>query len=269
MSPMNGSLYMRGYVHNCVGMLYTYEFHYKHAQKSLGEIATSFDEPDGATAAPFVNLTPDLKLRLQFQPIQDPDRGTLHVHIVAGGKPLTQVAEVQDCTSSYIKITLLPDETRSRKSGLISSTCNPAWNEKFEFPDLTFSELSTQGALQLTVFEYSCDRAVGGVYLGRSTRDKPKDCRPDSEEVRHWKEMLMQPGKWIECCHAIKPLPSRQPIMPVPNIGLEKDAVDKERENSTNWRSDVELLKVEDRGHIRRVNFDSTLILYYEIACPH
>lgn len=184
-----------------------------------------------------------LTLGLMFKPVEGKTKGILHIH-VKSAKALPNMDD-HGYTDGFVKMTLLPDKKKRKKTKVINDDLNPVWNEKFTFTNVSLDELSLQRVLEVTVWDHdmlSSNDFVGGIRLGPSSigeADKGQEWMDaNNDEARHWKEMLAHPGEWVEQSHSLRvsmeprkfdspdpDLVSREEVSCTPHTELEENSV--------------------------------------------
>ena len=155
-----------------------------------------------------------LKLSLIFNPPKGSNchqqKGSLCVSIKEA-KDLPQM-DPKGLTDATVRMYLLPKRSlhTKKKTKIIENTCNPTWNENFEFKYLTLDELQTKRVLEVTVWDYDrrgCNDFIGCLRIGPDPSDVGEKEWMDSrkEEVEHWEKMLAHPGEEVECWHRLRP----------------------------------------------------------------
>ena len=153
----------------------------------------------------------ELKVGLKYLPSGgSKSQGTLVIDIKQA-KDLPAVASGAT-NQSVVKIYLLPNRKSKgkRKTGVFKNSLNPLWEEKFTYEDVNITELSSERALEVSVWNYddSSHTFIGGLRLGPApgTAAKHKDWMDSiGEEVTHWEDMLAHPGEWVEKWHTLRP----------------------------------------------------------------
>ena len=143
--------------------------------------------------------------------VGDVTRGTLHV-ATERAKHHPKVG-CNGHTDSCIKLFFLPDKTKKglRKTQAKRNFLNRVWEEEFTYEDVPLGELKTARGLEGTVVNHNIlfkDDVLECLWLGPSADVplKPFKCLDSSsEEVSHWEAMLMEPWKWVENRHSLRP----------------------------------------------------------------
>ncbi len=139
--------------------------------------------------------------------------GTLHIR-VKRAKDLPSL-DSTDNTNPFVRCYLLPNVKLGgkRKTAVIPKTLNPVWDEEFSYKMTYFNDLQTERVLELTVWDMDrrgTNSFMGCVRLGPNPltagHAKEEDWMDSfGEEVRHWEEMLANPGEWVERWHVLRP----------------------------------------------------------------
>lgn len=165
-------------------------------------------------------------------------KGVLHVH-VKNAKSLPNMDTI-GYTDGFVKMSLLPNRVKRKKTSVVNDDLNPIWNEKFTFTNMSLDELSTQQVLELTVWDHdtlSSNDFIGCVRLGPTPGDvegKKEWMDSSGTEAKHWKDMLAHPGEWVESTHSLRPsmdprkvdspaLVIEQEVLPPANVEEEKE----------------------------------------------
>ncbi|XP_033741032.1 synaptotagmin-like protein 5 isoform X3 [Pecten maximus] len=113
----------------------------------------------------------------------------------------------------FCKAYLLPDKSKGlkQKTPVIKRDCNPKWNYKFIFDDVSPDDLKERG-LELTIWDYdkiSSNDFLGGVRLslglGRSYGKIVDWNDAKGEEISIWQAMLDRPDSWIDGTLILRP----------------------------------------------------------------
>ncbi len=136
--------------------------------------------------------------------------GTLHICV----KRAENLPSIDD-TNPFVRCYLLPNVKLGgrRKTSVVPKTLNPVWDEEFSYKMTYFKDLQTERALELTVWDMDrrgTNSFMGCVRLGPNPltggHAKEEDWMDSfGEEVRHWEEMLANPGEWVERWHTLRP----------------------------------------------------------------
>ena len=136
-------------------------------------------------------------------------KGTLHVSIKQAKDLHNRNSSAT--TDSFVKCYLLPDKSTSgkRKTKVIRGNRNPAWEESFTYEKLQLSELSSERALEVAVWDFNkgtSSEFIGGLRLGPAPSHGKRKEWMDSigEEVGHWESVMAHPGEWQEVWHTLR-----------------------------------------------------------------
>ena len=153
-----------------------------------------------------------LTLSLMFDPNltkKRKDKGTLHINIQSAiGLPNM---DTDGLTDGFVKMSLLPNKAKRKKSRVVSNDLAPVWNEKFTFMNVTLDELATQRVLELTVWDHdtlSSNDFIGALRLGPTpskVEGREEWMDSGSTEAKHWEDMLARAGEWVESTHSLRP----------------------------------------------------------------
>lgn len=153
-----------------------------------------------------------LTLSLMFDPNptkKRKDKGILHVKIQSA-KGLPNM-DTDGLTDGFVKMSLLPDKTKRKKSRVVDNDLNPVWNQTFTFKNVSLDELTTQRVLELTVWDHdtlSSNDFIGALRLGpapNKVKDREEWMDSGCTEAKHWEDMLAHPGEWVESSHSLRP----------------------------------------------------------------
>lgn len=111
----------------------------------------------------------------------------------------------------FVRCFLLPKITlgSKKKTKVVKGSLDPVWEEEFFYNFISCDELSTDRALEVTVWDN--DRRgensfMGGLRIGPDPQpDGPDWMDSTHEEVTHWQEMLDNQGGWVERWHTLRP----------------------------------------------------------------
>lgn len=136
--------------------------------------------------------------------------GKLFIHIIKAQQ--LPCRSDGGCIDGYAKIYLLPDKKgkTKQKSKVIKNSSDPNWNEKLVYDKVTLEQLSSAKVLEVTVWDHhvlASNYSVGGIRLGPTPNPGVTEDWVDSNtlEAKQWKEVLSNPGQWVEYCHALRP----------------------------------------------------------------
>ena len=147
-----------------------------------------------------------------FEPIETKKgkfSGKLYIH-VKRAESLPNM-NAQGLTDGFVSMLLLPEKSSKKKmTRVINNDLNPVWDEQFTYEQVTFDELSKKRALELTVWDHNLlpSKFIGGLRLGPASKKERKGKEwmdSNTEEARHWENMLVHMGEWVESWHSLRP----------------------------------------------------------------
>ena len=124
-------------------------------------------------------------------------------------------------TNSFVRTYLLPNKLVSskKKTGVVSKTLEPEWNEELVYTVVPLDELETTRVLEVTLWDHDrrgINAFIGGLRIGPDpiVAGNPELWMDSSaDESSHWEAMLTKPGEWVEQWHTLRPaMESRQMI---------------------------------------------------------
>ena len=137
--------------------------------------------------------------------------GTLHV-LIKQAKELPSLGPNGE-TNCFVKSYLLPNKSygSKKKTKVVEKNLNPEWQEEITYKFLSLSELRSERALEMTLWDNDrrgTNEFLGCVRIGPNPKRvrTPKDWMDSTgEEVSHWEAMLTRPGEWVERWHTLRP----------------------------------------------------------------
>jgi hypothetical protein len=180
----------------------SFDISYFHFQDNYTDISSAANTADRGK----------IQLRLKFDPNptkKGKKKGIFYVHILSA-KSLPNM-DTDGLTDGFVKLMLLPEKGKRKKSHVINNNLNPVWDETFEFTNVTLNKLSSQQVLELTVWDhdsFTSNDFIGGLRLGPTpSKVKGRQVWMDSSitEAKHWEDMLSHPGEWVEFSHSLRP----------------------------------------------------------------
>ncbi|KAL3881625.1 hypothetical protein ACJMK2_028041 [Sinanodonta woodiana] len=142
---------------------------------------------------------------------QNVDRGQLHV-MIKEAHNLTAVKS-NGYSDPFCKGYLLPERHRNskQKTPVVKKNCNPVWNYKMVFEDMSRTELAER-CLELTIWDHeklASNDFLGGVRLNLGTglyQGKLVDWMDSKgEEISLWQAILDRPNLWIDSTLILRP----------------------------------------------------------------
>ena len=137
--------------------------------------------------------------------------GTLHV-LIKQAKELPSLGPNGE-TNCFAKSYLLPNKSygSKKKTKVVEKSLNPEWQEEITYKFLSLSELRSERALEMTLWDNDrrgTNEFLGCVRIGPNPKRvrTPKDWMDSTgEEISHWEAMLTRPGEWVEKWHTLRP----------------------------------------------------------------
>lgn len=190
-----------------------------HAKSFLTSEETSFvltfyhiqDNFTNISSAAKADYRGKLQLALMFDPTptkKGKSKGILHVHI-KNAKSLPNMDTI-GYTDGFVRMSLLPNRAKRKKTCVVNDDLNPVWNEKFTFTNVSLDELSTERVLELTAWDHdtlSSNDFIGCLRLGPtpgSVEGRHEWMDSSTTEAKHWEDMLACPGQWAEATHSLR-----------------------------------------------------------------
>ena len=136
--------------------------------------------------------------------------GTLHV-LIKQAKELPSLGPNGE-TNCFVKSYLLPNKSygSKKKTKVVEKSLNPEWQEEITYKFLSLSELRSERALEMTLWDNDrrgTNEFLGCVRIGPNPKRvrTPKDWMDSTgEEISHWEAMLTRPGEWVEKWHTLR-----------------------------------------------------------------
>ena len=137
--------------------------------------------------------------------------GTLHV-LIKQAKELPSLGPNGE-TNCFVKSYLLPNKSygSKKKTKVVEKSLNPEWQEEITYKFLSLSELRSERALEITLWDNDrrgTNEFLGCVRIGPNPKRvrTPKDWMDSKgDEISHWEAMLTRPGEWVQQWHTLRP----------------------------------------------------------------
>ncbi len=143
------------------------------------------------------------------------------LHILVKKAEGLPAMEPSGSTNSFVRTYLLPNKLMAskKKTGVVSKSLDPEWNEKLVYTVVPLDELETSRVLEVTLWDHDrrgINAFIGGLRIGPDpiVAGNPELWMDSSaEESSHWEAMLSRQGEWVEQWHTLRPsMEARQMI---------------------------------------------------------